>query len=99
MAGFLTSATLVADGWRTSLDGWTTPTFEPELAVRIDRDVAAEATVDAVRAAIGAVAPAIELVDLGPIDDLAVVLGGTSSIACTLSGRGRRSPSTARASG
>lgn len=37
VAGFLTDATRVADGGRVALDGWTAPTFEPELAIRLDR--------------------------------------------------------------
>jgi 2-keto-4-pentenoate hydratase len=79
VTGFLTSATLVAEGGRVSLDGWAKPTFEPELAVRVDRDVPGAATAEVVRAAIGAVAPAIELVDLNPPappDDLEAVLAG-----------------------
>lgn len=76
VAGFLTSATQLQDGGRAAIDGWAAPTFEPELAVRVDRDVAGDATSDAVRAAIGAVAPAIELVDLGAPDDVEAVLAG-----------------------
>jgi len=76
VTGFLTSATLLASGGRAALDGWAAPTFEPEVAVRVDRDVAGDASAEAVRAAIGAVAPAIELVDLGAPDDLEAVLAG-----------------------
>lgn len=76
VTGFLTSATLAAAGGHAALDGWAAPTFEPELAVRVDRDVAGDATAETVRAAIGTVAPAIELVDLGAPDDLEAVLAG-----------------------
>lgn len=76
VAGFLTDATRVADGGRVLLDGWGSPTFEPELAIRIAADVPADASLDDVAAAIGAVAPAIELVDLEPPDDLVTVLAG-----------------------
>lgn len=76
VAGFLTDATRVAGGGSVALDGWTAPTFEPELAIRVDADVPADAGPDDVAAAIGAVAPAIELVDLGPPDDLVAVLAG-----------------------
>ena len=76
VAGFLTDATRVADGASVALDGWTTPTFEPELAIRVDADVAADASLDDVASAVGAIAPAIELVDLEPPDDLAAVLTG-----------------------
>lgn len=76
VAGFLTDATRIADGGRVVLDGWRSPTFEPELAIRIAADVPADASLDDVAAAIGAVAPAIELVDLEPPDDLVAVLAG-----------------------
>jgi len=76
VTGFLTSATLLDAGDRAAIDGWSAPTFEPELAVRVGRDVAGDATAEAVRAAIDAVAPAIELVDLGTPDDLEAVLAG-----------------------
>lgn len=76
VAGFLTDATRVADAGSVALEGWTTPTFEPELAIRVDADVPADASPDDVAAAIGAIAPAIELVDLEPPDDLAAVLAG-----------------------
>jgi 2-keto-4-pentenoate hydratase len=76
VAGFLTDATRVADGGSVALEGWTTPTFEPELAIRVDADLPADASPDDVAAAIGAIAPAIELVDLEPPDDLATVLAG-----------------------
>ncbi|MEA2252458.1 MAG: 2-oxo-3-hexenedioate decarboxylase [Solirubrobacteraceae bacterium] len=76
VAGFLTDATRVADGGSAALDGWSAPTFEPELAIRVDFDVAADASLEDVAAAVGAIAPAIELVDLEPPDDLAAVLAG-----------------------
>ncbi|MDX6721079.1 MAG: 2-oxo-3-hexenedioate decarboxylase [Solirubrobacteraceae bacterium] len=76
VAGFLTDATRVADGGSAALDGWSAPTFEPELAIRVDVDVAADASLEDVVAAVGAIAPAIELVDLEPPDDLAAVLAG-----------------------
>jgi len=76
VAGFVTSVTLVASGGQVTLGGWGAPTFEPELAVRVDRDLAGDASAEAARAAIGAVAPAIELVDLSAPDDLEAVLAG-----------------------
>jgi 2-oxo-3-hexenedioate decarboxylase len=76
IAGFLTDATLVADGGDVAIEGWSAPTFEPELAVRVDADVPAGASLETVAAAVGALAPAIELVDRGPADDLAAALAG-----------------------
>lgn len=65
IAGFLTDLTRIADGGHVEIGDWNAPTFEPELAVRVDAD-----------GSITAVAPAIELVDLGVPDDLEAVLAG-----------------------
>lgn len=65
IAGFLTDATAVGDGGHITIGGWDAPTFEPELAVLVGDDLE-----------ITAIAPAIELVDLGPPDDLEAVLAG-----------------------
>jgi len=76
ISGFLTDATLVADGGAVAVGGWGNARLEAEVAVRVGADVAAGATRDEVLAAVDAIAPAIELVDLGAPDDLAAVLGG-----------------------
>jgi 2-keto-4-pentenoate hydratase len=76
LVGFLTDATLVDGGQDVAIDGWGAPTLEPEVAVRLGADVPAGASRDDVLAAIDAVGPAIELVDLGPPDDVEDVLAG-----------------------
>jgi 2-keto-4-pentenoate hydratase len=77
LVGFLTSAGLLADGASVPLDGWTAPRLEAEVAVELARDVAGDATWDAVRTAIGGLAPAIELADLdpSPADPEAILAG------------------------
>jgi 2-keto-4-pentenoate hydratase len=35
LVGFLTDATLLADGAECSVDGWTAPKFEPEIAIHL----------------------------------------------------------------
>lgn len=65
VAGFLTSDTLIESGGELDVASWTKPTFEPELSVRLGAGLRVDA-----------IAPAIELVDLGAIDDLETVLAG-----------------------
>lgn len=65
LVGFLTDATLLADGATVSVDGWRAPVLEPEIAVRLGRDVPGGATRDEAAAAVDALAPAIELADTG----------------------------------
>jgi 2-oxo-3-hexenedioate decarboxylase len=76
VVGFLTSATLVPDGGEVDVAGWDAPMLEAEVAVRLGRDLPAGADRDQALAAVEAIAPAIELVDLGAPDDLEAVLAG-----------------------
>jgi 2-keto-4-pentenoate hydratase len=76
LVGFLTDASLVPGGQAVAIDGWGAPTLEPEVALRLGADVPAGASRDDVLAAIDAVGPAIELIDLGPPDDVEAVLAG-----------------------
>ena len=77
LVGFLTDATLVPSGGEVSIAGWAKPTLEPEIAMRLGEDVRGGASRDAVAAAVDALAPAIELVDLHtPPDDVEEVLAG-----------------------
>ncbi|QEC47392.1 hypothetical protein FSW04_07220 [Baekduia soli] len=77
IVGFITDRNLLADGAECSLDGWTKPHMEPEVAVRLGRDVAPGATREEALDAVEAVAPAIELIDLtfAPTDLEAVLSG------------------------
>jgi 2-keto-4-pentenoate hydratase len=75
LAGFLTDRTLHASGAEVSIAGWGAPTLEPEIAMRLGTDVPGGAARDAVAAAVDALAPAIELVDLdGPAEDVEEML-------------------------
>jgi 2-keto-4-pentenoate hydratase len=75
VVGFLTSATALDPGTSHSLAGAANPGIEPELALRFGADVPADASPEQVGAAIDAVAPALELVDLDrPLDDLHAIL-------------------------
>jgi 2-keto-4-pentenoate hydratase len=75
--GYLTSATLLEDGAEVSLDGWTKPALEPELAIHLGADVPARAGRDEAEAAIIGLGPAVELADVdAPPDDLARIVAG-----------------------
>jgi 2-keto-4-pentenoate hydratase len=77
VVGYLTDASVVASGGEVAIGDWTRPVAEPELAVHLDRDLPGDGDAAGVRAAIAAVAPAIELADVDlPPDDLEVVLAG-----------------------
>lgn len=67
LVGFLTDRTLLAvepSPSPVTLDGWTRPMAEAEVAVVLAADLGPDETPDTLLAAIGAVAPAIELADL-----------------------------------
>jgi 2-keto-4-pentenoate hydratase len=79
VVGFLMQRALLLSGSTVSLKGYTRPVAEPEICVRMARDLAAGATADAALAAIKEIFPAIELADLDPVpapDNLNAVLEG-----------------------
>jgi 2-keto-4-pentenoate hydratase len=79
LVGFLMQRALLLSGSTASLAGWTRPVAEPEIAVRMLRDLAGGASADEALAAIKDIFPAIELVDMDPIatpDNLDAVLAG-----------------------
>ena len=77
VVGFLTTATALEPGVAHSLAGASNPGVEPELAVRFGADVPADPAPEQVAAAIDALAPALELVDLDrALDDLHAILAG-----------------------
>ena len=76
LTGFLTSATRLGSGASVGIGEWTTPLLEAEVAVRIDSPVGPGASPEEGASAIGAVAAAVELVDLGAIDSVEEILGG-----------------------
>jgi 2-keto-4-pentenoate hydratase len=76
LTGFLTTATLGDSGDEVEVSGWGMPLLEAEVAVRIERELGKGATPEEAASAIGAVAAAIELVDLGSFDEVEEVLAG-----------------------
>ena len=82
----LQDATLLQSGASLSVDGWARPVFEPEVAVFVGTDVEPGGDRDAAAAAITALAPAIEMVDLPspPSDPGAVLEGGFAHRAVIL---------------
>ena len=77
LPGFLTDASLASAMTTTdglSVDAWRNARLEAEVAVRVDRTVPAGSDRDTVAAAIAAIAPAIEIVDLGDPADVEQIL-------------------------
>jgi 2-keto-4-pentenoate hydratase len=71
VVGFLLDRAELKPGATVSLQGWTKPVGEIEIAAYMARDLAANADEATARAAIGALGPAIELADLdSPMDDV-----------------------------
>lgn len=64
VAGYLTSSTVVDPEARVSLDGWTRPVLEPEIAITVGDD-----------GGVAALAPAIEVIDADlPFEDIEAIL-------------------------
>jgi 2-keto-4-pentenoate hydratase len=79
VVGFLMQRALLLSGSMVSLAGYTKPVAEPEICVRMARDLAAGALPEAALAAVKEIFPAIELADLDPVpttDNLDAVLAG-----------------------
>lgn len=77
LVGYLMDTGQAPPGSTVSLDGWTKPVAEPELAIFLERDLPAGSDEASVIAAIAAMAPAIELADLDRApDDVASILAG-----------------------
>jgi len=77
LVGYLMQRALLPSGSTVSLKGYSKPVMEPEIAVRMARDLAAGATATETAAAIKEIAPAIEIADLDPAptpDNLDAVL-------------------------
>jgi 2-oxopent-4-enoate/cis-2-oxohex-4-enoate hydratase len=67
VVGFLTDATLIAPGAECSIDGWTAPKLEPEIAIHLG----------AGGEGVAGISPAIELADADlPPTELETVLAG-----------------------
>src|SRR6185437_1870391 len=77
LTGFLMQRALLLSGSTVSLAGWTKPVAEPEIGVRMARDLLGGATPESALAAVKEIVPAIELADFDPPptpDNLDVVL-------------------------
>ena len=75
VVGYLTTATEVADGADVPIGTWTHPAVEPEIAIHMETAVAPGGDLDAARAAIGGLGPALELVDTDlPFEDVEAIL-------------------------
>lgn len=75
LVGFLVDRARLRSGASVSIEGWTRPVIEPEVAVYLGHDVTAPADREAVRKAISAIGPAIELADLSfAPDDVEAIL-------------------------
>lgn len=77
LVGFLMREAVLPSGGTASLEGWTKPVAEPEVAAYIGKDLPGGSDRAATVAAIAALGPAIELADLDPPpDDIAAALAG-----------------------
>lgn len=77
LVGFMNDRNKLASGATVSIAGWAKPAVEPEIAIYMGRDVAAGADAETARAAIAAIGPAFEIVDLNlPLDDPEAILSG-----------------------
>jgi 2-keto-4-pentenoate hydratase len=79
VVGFLMQRALLLSGSTASFAGWAKPVAEPEICVRMARDLNGGASTDDAIAAVKEIFPAIELADFDPPptpDNLDVVLEG-----------------------
>jgi 2-keto-4-pentenoate hydratase len=75
LVGFLTDRSIAASGSDYSLDGWTKPALEPEIAIHMGADLRAGASEAEAEDAIAGLGAAIELADVDrPLDDLEAVI-------------------------
>lgn len=93
VTGYLTASGAVPPGGSHSMAGGTRIGVEPEIAIHIDQDVPPGVEPEAARAAIGALGPAIEIVDINqPFDDLTSILAANVFQRGVVLGSAERSP-------
>jgi len=93
VVGFLMQRALLDSGSTVSLRGYIKPLLEPEIGVRIARDLPGGVTAKLAAAAIKEIMPAIELADFDPMpapDNLDKVLEGDVYQRCVLLGASTR---------
>jgi 2-keto-4-pentenoate hydratase len=95
IVGFLMQRAQIASGGTASLKGYVKPVAEPEICVRMARDLQPGASPDQAAVAVKEIFPAIELADLDPVpspDNLDAVLEDDifqrHVILCTATRRG-----------
>jgi len=91
--GYLFQSALLSSGAEVNVTGWTQPGAEPEIAAQLATDLPPGATATQARAAIAALMPAIELVDLKEpptAENLEALLAGDIFQRHVLLGEGRR---------
>jgi 2-keto-4-pentenoate hydratase len=77
LMGHMLQDARIASGDTVSVAGWKKPVAEPEIAAWIGADLPDGTDKDAVRRAVSALGPAIELADLDPPpEDVATILAG-----------------------
>ena len=77
LVGFLTDKVLLPPNGTVSIQGWTKPAAEPEVAVYLGQDLTGTIDSAQTRAAIASLGPAIELADVHfPPDDVEAILAG-----------------------
>lgn len=75
LVGFLTDKTLLPSNTMVSLEGWSKPAMEPEIAVYMGSDLGGKTDREITRMAIAALGPAIELADVHfPPEDVEAIL-------------------------
>jgi 2-keto-4-pentenoate hydratase len=75
--GFMTDASLLETGCKVDVSAWSRAVAEPEVAAYLSDDIQAHSDESAVRSAISALGPAIELADIDlPLDDLEEIVAG-----------------------
>jgi len=77
LVGFLTNKTLLPSNATVSIEGWTKPAMEPEIAIYMGKDMPEAFDRERTRMAIASIGPAIELADVNfPPDDVESILAG-----------------------
>jgi 2-keto-4-pentenoate hydratase len=77
LIGFLTDKTLLNSGEKISIESWTKPALEPEIAVTIGKELPGKLDRKATKDTIASIGPAIELADVNfPPDDVEMILAG-----------------------
>lgn len=75
LVGFLTEKILLPSGANVSIEGWTKPAVECEIAIYMGTDLVEDVNRETTRAAIARIGPAFELADVWfPPDDVEMIL-------------------------